>query len=47
LCTEYDLNDAIQVTGGMVLYQFGDLARFNSIGENDRLYFDIKYSFSI
>ena len=42
---EYDVNDAVQVTGGMVLYQSGDLVRFQEIGENDRVYFDIKYSF--
>jgi len=42
---EYDVNDAVQVAGGVVLYQSGDLARFRTIGDNDRFYFEIKYSF--
>jgi hypothetical protein len=42
---EYDLNDAVQVSGGFVLYQSGDLARFSKIGDNDRVFFDVKYSF--
>jgi hypothetical protein len=42
---EYDLNDAVQLSGGFVLYQSGDLARFSSIGDNDRVFFDVKYSF--
>lgn len=42
---EYDVNDAVQVNGGVVLYHSGDLARFRTIGDNDRFYFEIKYSF--
>jgi len=42
---EYDVTDSIEIAGGVVLYQSGDLARFRNIGENDRLFFDIKYSF--
>jgi len=42
---EYDVTDSIEITGGAVLYQSGDLARFRNIGDNDRLFFEIKYSF--
>jgi hypothetical protein len=42
---EYDLTDAIELTGGFVLYQSGDLPRFSNIGQNDRLYLEIKYNF--
>jgi len=42
---EYDVTDSIEIAGGIVLYQSGDLARFRSIGDNDRLFFNIKYSF--
>lgn len=45
ISAEYDVNDAVQVTGGMVLYESGDLARFQDIGDNDRLYVDVKYNF--
>ena len=42
---EYDVTDSIEMTGGVVLYQSGDLARFRNIGDNDRLFCEIKYSF--
>jgi len=42
---EYDLTDAIEITGGVVLYQSGDLPRFRDVGENDRLYLEFKYNF--
>ncbi len=42
---EYDITDSVQITGGVVLYQSGDLARFDNIGDNDRLFLEIKYSF--
>lgn len=42
---EYDLNDAITLSGGAVFYQSGNIARLKNIGDNDRLYFEIKYSF--
>ncbi len=41
----YDINDALNVIGGMLLYQTGDLAQFASIGDNDRLFLEFKYSF--
>lgn len=42
---EYDLNDAIKLLGGVLLYQTGDLPEFTDIGDNDRLYFEVKYNF--
>ena len=42
---EYDVTDSVQITGGVVLYQSGDLAMYRNIGDNDRLFFNIKYSF--
>ena len=42
---EYDITDSVQISGGVLLYQSGDLARSRNVGNNDRLFFDIKYSF--
>ncbi len=42
---EYDVTDAIKVSGGLILYQSGDLLRFKDIGDNDRLFADIRFSF--
>ncbi|MEA1970275.1 MAG: ligand-binding protein SH3, partial [Thermodesulfobacteriota bacterium] len=42
---EYDVTDSIQITGGVVFYKSGDLARYSNIGDNDRLFCGIKYSF--
>jgi len=42
---EYDVTDSIEIAGGVVLYQSGDLARFRNTGDNDRLFCEIKYSF--
>ena len=42
---EYDVTDSIEIAGGVVLYQSGDLAMYRNIDDNDRLFFNIKYSF--
>ena len=42
---EYDITDSLQIAGGVVLYKSGDLARFRNIGDNDRLFCQIKYSY--
>jgi hypothetical protein len=42
---EYDVTDSVEIGGGVVFYQSGDIARFKNIGDNDRLFFNIKYSF--
>ncbi|MFO7559796.1 MAG: DUF1302 family protein [Desulfobacterales bacterium] len=45
LTAEYDLTDNIEITGGIVDYKSGDLVEFSKIENNDRLYFNVKYSF--
>ncbi|MEN8169534.1 MAG: DUF1302 family protein [Pseudomonadota bacterium] len=45
LSAAYDLQDALTVTGGLVAYQEGDKIPFNAIGDNDRIFIDVKYSF--
>ena len=42
---EYDYTDSIQLTGGIVFYQSGDPRRTMGIGDNDRVYLDLQYSF--
>lgn len=42
---DYDLTDNVTVTGGVVFYESGDLLNFRNLGKNDRLFFEIKYSF--
>ncbi|MDY6845429.1 MAG: DUF1302 family protein, partial [Thermodesulfobacteriota bacterium] len=42
---EYDVTDALKVNGGVVLYHSGDLPELRNIGDNDRLFFEITYSF--
>jgi len=42
---EYDYTDSIQLTGGIVFYQSGDLRRTMGIGDNDRVYFNVQYNF--
>jgi uncharacterized protein DUF1302 len=41
----YDVTDAVEVTGGVALYRSGGLARLEDIGDNDRLFIEITYSF--
>jgi hypothetical protein len=41
----FDLRDALVLSGGIVLYQKGDVPPFDTIARNDRLYLEIKYSF--
>jgi hypothetical protein len=41
----YDLRDALELGGGIVFYQEGDFAPFDTIKRNDRFFFEIKYSF--
>ena len=42
---EYDVMDAFSVTGGVMLYQTGDNAYFKNLNENDRIFFEVSYSF--
>jgi hypothetical protein len=41
----YELRDALELRGGFVFYQDGDNLTFQNIGRNDRIFFDISYSF--
>lgn len=42
---EYDLTDSIELIGGIVFYQSGDLRRTMGIDNNDRIYFEVQYNF--
>lgn len=42
---EYDLNDSIEITGGVIFYQSGSLPAFSNMGSNDRIFAEISYSF--
>jgi len=42
---EYDVTDAIKVTAGVVDYQSGDMPPYDTIGDNDRLFAELRYSF--
>jgi hypothetical protein len=41
----YDIRDALVFTSGIVFYQRGDVVPFDNIQKNDRLFFELKYSF--
>ncbi len=41
----YDLTDNFMVNGGLVLYQSGDKPEFEDIGDSDRIFLELKYSF--
>ena len=45
LSVGYDIKDALSVTGGVVAYHDGTRSPFSGIGNNDRLFFEIKQSF--
>ncbi len=45
LDAEYDVTDAISIRGGVVFYQSGDKGKFKNIGDNDRLFLEVKYNF--
>ncbi len=42
---KYDLTDDLNIMGGIVMYQSGDRFMYSTIGDNDRIFFKIKYSF--
>lgn len=41
----YDLNDHWELTAGLVLYQSGNKPAFQNMGDNDRLFIRLEYSF--
>lgn len=45
ISVEYDWSDALSIIAGGVLYQSGDRYALRQIGDNDRLFVEIKYSF--
>ena len=45
ISADYDVTDAIELSGGFVFYTSGDLRQFHDIGDNDRLFLGIRYSF--
>ncbi len=42
---EYDLNDHVTLTGGVIFYQSSDQGAFSDIEDNDRLFFEYSYAF--
>ncbi len=42
---DYDLRDALTLGGGLVLYQEDDVPPFNDIGDRDRFFIRLRYSF--
>ncbi len=42
LAAEYDISDAVAVTGGVVFYQSGNKGRFRDVSQNDRLFLDVR-----
>ena len=42
---EYDVMDAFLVKGGVMIYQPGDSLYFQSLNDNDRIFFETRYSF--
>ena len=45
ISVKYDVTDNWSATLGLALYQYGRKPLFKNIGENDRLFFEVKYSF--
>lgn len=42
---EYDVMDAFSIKGGLMIYQPGESLYFRSLNDNDRLFFEVRYSF--
>ena len=42
---EYDVMDAFSVKGGVMMYQPGNSLYFQSLNENDRIFFEARFSF--
>ena len=45
LSGSYALRDALNLEGGILLFQSGDSVLLGSFGRNDRLFLELKYSF--
>ena len=42
---DYDLNDEIVLSGGVILYQSGDIPGFAGVGDNDNVFVEVEYNF--
>ena len=42
---KYDVEDSFYVKGGVMIYQSGESSYFQSLNDNDRLFFEVRYSF--
>ena len=42
---DYELSDALDLTIGLVLYSEGDRPPTRGVGDNDRLFMDLEWSF--
>ena len=42
---DYDFNDAVTLTGGVIFYQSGDQGALSEIEDNDRVFFEFSYEF--
>ena len=42
---KYDVQDALALTGGVVIYQSGDNIFFERIARNDRVFVELRYNF--
>ena len=45
LQVSYELYEALNVSGGVLMYKDADIPPFNEIGENDRVFAEMKWSF--
>ena len=42
---EYDVTDVVKLTAGIVDYRSGDMPPYDTIGDNDRVFAELRYSF--
>ena len=45
LWSEYDMSDTVELTAGIVDYRAGDVPPYDTIGDNDRVFVELGYSF--
>lgn len=42
---DYDLNDQVVITGGVMLYESGNTQGLSGVGDNDTIFMEVKYNF--
>lgn len=42
---DYDINDQMVLTGGVILYESGDAPGLSGIGDNDNFFVEVNYNF--